>query len=185
MDGIPSEAYWVQTQIQMHCCDLEACDFVETRFKEYENEQQFKAEEDKEKQRGIILQFIPRDSLSNIPKYEYFIIDNQSINDESIDYKSMEEWIEAKKCELPDYVVFKTHYWYLDEICMTTILRNDLWFEVAIPLFKSIWDTIQTERISGYEHRAAKKRSLSIDINVIKQDEVVTAATATTDSTST
>jgi len=52
---------------------------------------------------------------------------------------------------------------------MTTILRNELWFQAAIIEFKSIWDTIQTERISGYEHRAAKKRSPSIDINVIKE----------------
>ena len=164
MDGIPSEPYWVQMQIQMQCCELEACDFVETRFKEYENEEEFKQEEDVEKQRGIILQFIPRDSLSNIPKYEYFIVDKVDILD-----KSMEEWIEMKKTELPDYVLFKTHYWYLDEICMSTILRNELWFQAAIPVFKHIWDTIQIERVSGYEHRASKKRSPSIDINVIKE----------------
>jgi len=160
MDGVPSEAYWVQMQLQMHCCDLEACDFVETRFEEYESEEAFNMDtNDRERVRGIILQFIPRDSLSNIPKYEYFITDGRSI----------EEWVEEKKAEHPEYVIFKTHYWYLDEICMTTILRNELWFQAAIIEFKSIWDTIQTERISGYEHRAAKKRSPSIDINVIKE----------------
>ena len=160
MDGVPSEAYWVQMQLQMQCCDLEACDFVETRFEEYESEDAFKTDiNDRERVRGIILQFIPRDSLSNIPKYEYFIADGES----------MEEWIETKKLELPEYVIFKTHYWYLDEICMTTILRNELWFQAAIPEFKSIWYTIQTERVSGYEHRAAKKRSPSIDLNVIKE----------------
>jgi hypothetical protein len=41
MDGTPSEAYWTQMQIQMQCCDLEACDFVETRFKEYESAEEF------------------------------------------------------------------------------------------------------------------------------------------------
>jgi hypothetical protein len=86
----------------------------------------------------------------------------------------MEEWIEAKKAELPEYVIFKTHYWYLDEICMTTILRNELWFQSAIQEFKSIWDTIQTERISGYDHRAAKKRSVSIDLKVIKEGHSAT-----------
>jgi putative phage-type endonuclease len=162
MDGVPSEAYWVQMQLQMHCCELEACDFVETRFEEYESEDAFKTDtNDREKVRGIILQFIPRDSLSNIPKYEYFIEDGSSI----------EEWIEEKKVEHPEYVIFKTHYWYLDEICMTTILRNELWFQVSINEFKAIWETIQRERISGYEHRAAKKRSPSIDINVIKEGD--------------
>ena len=31
--GIPSEEYWTQMQIQMECCKLEFCDFLETRFK--------------------------------------------------------------------------------------------------------------------------------------------------------
>jgi hypothetical protein len=87
----------------------------------------------------------------------------------------MEEWIEIKKAELPEYVVFKTHYWYLDEMCMTTILRNELWFQAAIPQFKTIWYTIQTERVSGYDHRASKKRSPSIDINVIKEGALAPA----------
>lgn len=165
MDGVPSEAYWVQMQLQMNCCELEACDFVETRFEEYESEEAFNTDtNDREKVRGIILQFIPRDSLSNIPKYEYFIADG----------RTMEEWIEEKKAELPEYVIFKTHYWYLDEICMTTILRNELWFQAAIQEFTSIWDTIQKERISGYEHRASKKRSPSIDLKVIKEGDSTT-----------
>ena len=33
IDGIPSEAYWIQQQIQMEVCDMEGCDFFETSFK--------------------------------------------------------------------------------------------------------------------------------------------------------
>jgi len=33
IDGIPSEAYWIQQQIQMEVCDMEGCDFFETTFK--------------------------------------------------------------------------------------------------------------------------------------------------------
>jgi putative phage-type endonuclease len=71
MNGIPNEAYWIQTQLQMQCCDLEACDFVETRFKEYETFESFLEDSDEDKLRGIILEFVPRDSLSNIPLYKY------------------------------------------------------------------------------------------------------------------
>jgi putative phage-type endonuclease len=39
IDGIPSEAYWIQQQIQMEVCDLEGCDFLETCFKEIEENQ--------------------------------------------------------------------------------------------------------------------------------------------------
>ena len=32
--GIPKTEYWIQTQIQMETCDLNECDFLETRFSE-------------------------------------------------------------------------------------------------------------------------------------------------------
>ena len=36
--GIPKKEYWVQMQLQMEVCNLPECDFLETRFKEYEDE---------------------------------------------------------------------------------------------------------------------------------------------------
>jgi len=41
INGIPKQEYWIQMQIQMETCDLNECDFIETRFKEYENEEMF------------------------------------------------------------------------------------------------------------------------------------------------
>jgi putative phage-type endonuclease len=164
MDGVPSEAYWIQMQIQMQCCDLEACDFVETRFKEYESEEEFHKEEDPDRIRGIILQFVPRDSLSNIPLYKY----------SPIGITNLVEWIEQTKEEVAEkHILFQTHYWYLDDICMTTIYRNNAWFEAALPHIQHIWETIQTERVTGYEHRAAKKRTSSGDVLVIQEKKTV------------
>ena len=39
--GIPKEEYWVQMQVQLETCDLEYCDFFETRFKEYVTADQY------------------------------------------------------------------------------------------------------------------------------------------------
>ena len=39
--GIPIEEYWIQTQLQMHVCDCNECDFLETCFKEYDDEAAF------------------------------------------------------------------------------------------------------------------------------------------------
>ena len=33
--GIPKKEYWVQMQLQMEVCDLDECDFLETKFIEY------------------------------------------------------------------------------------------------------------------------------------------------------
>jgi hypothetical protein len=39
IDGIPTDNYWIQMQFQMEVCDLDECDFSETRMKEYSEEE--------------------------------------------------------------------------------------------------------------------------------------------------
>lgn len=41
INGIPKMEYWIQTQVQMEVCDLNECDFLETRFVEYETYEEF------------------------------------------------------------------------------------------------------------------------------------------------
>ena len=41
IDGIPKLEYWIQMQLQMETCDLDECDFLETKFSEYENEAEY------------------------------------------------------------------------------------------------------------------------------------------------
>jgi len=41
IDGIPKEEYWIQMQMQMETCQLDECDFLETRFKQYATEEEF------------------------------------------------------------------------------------------------------------------------------------------------
>jgi putative phage-type endonuclease len=73
IDSIPKMEYWIQMQIQMETCDLDDCDFIETRFKEYENDDQFYHTEVKmingemeiPEYKGIILYFVER--LNPVP----------------------------------------------------------------------------------------------------------------------
>ena len=60
--GIPKEEYWIQCQVQMEVCDLNACDFLETSFKEYGSVEDFTADgtfqlSEDNKYKGIILHF--------------------------------------------------------------------------------------------------------------------------------
>lgn len=41
INGIPKKEYWIQMQMQMEVCDLNECDFLETKFVEYENANAF------------------------------------------------------------------------------------------------------------------------------------------------
>ena len=158
--GIPKEEYWIQTQIQMETCDLEECDFMETRFLEYSNSEEF-FKDDKREHRGIILYFIEKDINSptvNIPKYEYMPLSIE------INYESINNWITNIRKEYKQNgssLLFSTIYWYLEEYSCVLIPRNRLWFEKALPKIEKTWEIILKERIGGYEHRASKKKVLS------------------------
>jgi hypothetical protein len=153
IDGIPSEAYWIQMQVQMETCKLDECDFAETRFKEYNSDAEFYFDENRES-RGVILYFIKKtlDSGSG-PHYQYMPL---SV---SLEKDAVNEWIRSKRAELADeYSLYETIYWYLDEFSCVLVKRNKLWFQSVIPKIKESWQIIEQERIGGYEHRAPKKK---------------------------
>ena len=160
--GIPKEEYWIQTQIQMETCGLDECDFVETRFKEYETEDAFYSDK-KHEYRGVILQFIARPptviteqtQLSNKPYYVYMPLTN------ALDKASIQAWTDEQRTIMArdNKVLFSQKYWYLDEISCVVIPRNGPWFSRVVPYIQYIWNIILKERVTGYEHRASKKRA--------------------------
>jgi hypothetical protein len=166
--GIPKEEYWVQTQIQMETCGLDECDFMETRFKQFDTSEDFYQDEQHE-YKGVILQFMIRTSnmstesiannLSslNAPIYKYMPIDTLS------DKESIENWINQERNNSPEWILFSIHYWYLDEFSCVLIQRNRAWFLTALPIIHETWKTILKERIEGYKHRSSKKRSIKVE----------------------
>lgn len=159
IDGIPSEEYWVQIQTQLEVCRLEVCDFVETRFKEYECYDQYCGDEEHE-YKGRILFFIPRQIDEDVSMFQYMPIE---IGKESEEIR--QQWVENIKNELSKtHILYHTFYWYLDEYSCVEVIRNDLWFANAIPIIEKSWETVLKERVEGYEHRAPKKRQLLISL---------------------
>ena len=218
--GIPKEEYWIQMQLQLETCDLDACDFVETRFREYENECMFYNNIRRRKEsvdivvekidtaidvelkldfiesdetivnltdvnltdentlpveeetvvnleeppfRGVICHFISKTFTSSVPKYVYMPLDTP------IEKDVIDEWIKTQKELLKEtHALFTTIYWYLDEYSCVFVKRNRKWFEAAVPKIQEAWAVIEKERVSGYEHRATKK----------KRNEIVVETTA-------
>jgi putative phage-type endonuclease len=79
INGIPKKEYWVQMQLQMEVCNINACDFLETRFTEYKDEPTFEndrlSEDDESyftsadgKMKGALIHFHKPDGS---PKYIY------------------------------------------------------------------------------------------------------------------
>ena len=171
--GIPKEEYWIQMQIQMETCDLEECDFIETRFKEYVNRE---AIYENDGTRGIILYFVHKEinhnnymnddgnrmnsQEKNTPHYVYLIFDENHQEKEEID-----QWIQEKKEELRDnFSLYETQYWYLDEISVVTVKRNREWFQSVVPRIENTWKIIEKERVEGFEHRNSKKRINKMEV---------------------
>ena len=149
IDGIPSEEYWIQMQTQLEVCQLEMCDFVETRFKEYPTYEGY-VEDATVKYKGIILFYLAKNPETHKSKHVYMPL---SITDS-------EEWIEKTSEELRDsHVLYEKNYWYLDEISCVQVERNAVWFNGAIPTILLNWEVVLKERKEGFEHRAPKSRT--------------------------
>jgi putative phage-type endonuclease len=159
--GHPKEEYWIQTQIQMEVCDLDECDFVETRFKEFESEEEYNtATNIQNDDKGIILWFQSAPTLSQqghvsqpIQLYEY-----APIGATATEYERWEADIFSKHERMRSIWV-RTIYWYLDQYSCVLVRRNRLWFQEAVPVLQKVWNTVEEERKSGYEHRAPKRKT--------------------------
>jgi putative phage-type endonuclease len=152
--GVPKEEYWIQTQVQMEVCDLDECDFMETRFLEYQSSNAFYEDTEKE-YRGVILHFIERDlKVNSMPIYKYMPVDV------SLDKETIDEWTKSVRdeCRSENLVLFNTLYWYLEEYSCVLIQRNRFWFQSAVQKIEQLWRIIEKERVEGYEHRTAKKK---------------------------
>jgi putative phage-type endonuclease len=166
--GRPKEEYWIQTQIQMEVCDLDECDFVETRFKEYDSEAEYIADTNGVSgytscgnEKGIILWFQTAPALTQqgyvsqpIQLYEYAPIGVTPADEE---YTEWEAAVFAKH-ECARNIWVRTIYWYLDEYSCVLVRRNRLWFSEAVKVLERVWATIEEERQTGYEHRAPAKK---------------------------
>uniref|UniRef100_A0A6C0D1H1 YqaJ viral recombinase domain-containing protein n=1 Tax=viral metagenome TaxID=1070528 RepID=A0A6C0D1H1_9ZZZZ len=142
--GIPKEEYWIQTQIQMETCNLDECDFMETRFLEYSDEDVF-YEDDEHEYKGVILHFIERNlTKDSMPIYKYMPANIMGdITKESIDEWIIEERDIAKQEGL---VLFNRIYWYLEEFSCVLIERNKEWFKSVAPKIEEFWKCIVEER---------------------------------------
>lgn len=209
--GDPSEEYWIQMQIQMEVCQLNICDFVETRIKEFQCEDEYyqqtitscaipsqSSEMDRKTSskmdsfengdgdafgteevvakdpvvsedavaeavslpkidfHGIILQFVGLKDPT-VVHYEYMPLFYAGV----IPCKqTVEEWRkQVIKKNQHEYVYVRTDCWYLDEISVVIVPRNRVWFQGTLPEIERVWRTIETERVSGFEHRKPQSRS--------------------------
>jgi putative phage-type endonuclease len=135
---IPKTDYWIQMQLQMEVCDLDECDFLETKFVEYDSYHDFKNSDCIDK--GMIMVFVKDET---IPIYEYSPLKRNT--EEDID-KFTEEM--RKKHNVTNTIWVKNIYWRLETFSCIFVPRNKLWFESCISKIENVWNIIMKERNS-------------------------------------
>jgi len=153
--GIPKKMYWIQMQIQMFVTQLYECDFLETSFKSYQNEEEYLQDGTFQKtkdgkQKGIITCF--NDGIEPIYKYPPLNITKEDFDiwqDKTIEENHNLSW------------VYNT-YWKLETISCVLVPYNKKWMDSVLPEFENMWNTIVKERVTGYSHRKPKKRKKKI-----------------------
>ena len=173
IDGIPKKEYWIQMQLQMKVCDLDECDFLETRFVEYADQIAFKEDinedeiyEDDDgnefvnvclskdlKHKGIIIYFHTKESK---PYYVYKPLDITHPDDI---IKWEESMLDLYQSDKYNYTYIKFIYWKLDQMSCVLVCRNRHWFENNIWELEELWTTVILERVSGFEHRAPNRKT--------------------------
>jgi len=156
IDGIPKKEYWIQMQLQMEVCDLDECDFLETKFTEYDNAEAFYNDES-DKRKGVIMYFHTKNGS---PFYKYMpfeIVSSEDIN------AWQEQMIDLYQSSQYNYVWMKDCYWKLDIVSCVLVCRNKQWFKDNVNELAEIWSIILSERVSGFEHRAPNRKTKTID----------------------
>jgi len=162
INSIPKMEYWIQMQLQMEVCNLNECDFLETKFTEYLNEEEYLEDVSSTCYRGFIMQFYNNGEVY----YEYPPFTLNAIH--SNEYNS---WTNAQLINNSSKSYVSNIYWKLEVVSCVLVLRNNLWFKNALPYIEIFWNNLVVERDSGaYKERLSTKQKLKREHDKIVSD---------------
>lgn len=166
INGLPKKEYYVQCQLQMEVLDIDVCDFVETKFVEYLDRDDFLADSEvpigrpSDRQhptcKGVIVHF----SHQQKPVYKYMPLSKTTL-------KSLNHWINStiSRHTSINYDFVRVIYWKLSIFSCMQIIRDRQWFDNNIEKFQHVWKCVEHDRIHGHTHRLPSSR-----IRVIKRE---------------
>lgn len=124
--------YFIQIQIQLRCCNLLECDYLEIKLDEWRSFGLFLKESNPRDFRGIVIEEIG-DNIGTTNRKFYFI---NRISNENLDLPEIERFLkEAEKWEFSSITFFSTVNYNL-----MSIKRNDDFFDCIIETLKEKYD---------------------------------------------
>ena len=167
INGIPKTEYWIQMQIQMEVCDLNECDFLETKFLEYCDIDEYKEDYITNISSNIHCGFIMQFSINNEDvHYEY-----PPFNLHNIESDEYNDWTNLMLEKNKDNSYVRNIYWKLETISCVLVLRNKLWFKYIQPYIETFWNALVSEKNDGsYVNRINSKQKAKNDDYKVKSD---------------
>lgn len=152
--GIPKPEYWVQMQVQMGVCKLTVCDFLETRFKEVEGIEEMLEASIEGEEVGCMALFLNGEGR---PVYELAPLGIRT-------RAAYEAWNVAmmEKNTVLGLQWVKNDFWVLDEMVVTEVRYDEIWYKLALPEFVKCWDKIISVRAGESELPARKRRKATL-----------------------
>lgn len=137
IDGSIPEQYWMQIQGQLEVCDLEECDYLECKLRQYNNEADFLSDSHTDyiltkdlNEKGIVIEY-KKDGERN---YLYSDL-NKTISE-------LVEWKEDIITEFDYTIEYEIVYWRLDQYFCKRVYRDKEFFNKNIENLKYLWDKI-------------------------------------------
>ena len=153
---IPSY-YYPQVQAQLQCCDLDECDFWQTKIEEYTNREEFIADTNPKEpfrsksfgyEKGVLIELIEFGNIDN-KGYMNMVYENSKwIFPPKIEMTPFEcdSWVantistyKETYPELKDYLINRVIYWRLEQARCVTVKRDNKWFDDNLPIIEKIW----------------------------------------------
>jgi putative phage-type endonuclease len=160
IDGIPKKEYWIQMQLQMEVCNLDECDFLETKFTEYDSAEAYwdnlvesNDNNNNTVKKGVIMYFHTKEGK---PFYKYMPFHIETFEEVS---EWQEQMVDLYQSTEYNYVWIKDYYWKLDYLSCVLVCRNRQWFQDNIHELSELWNIVKKERVSGFEHRAPNRKT--------------------------
>ena len=148
--GIPPRYYWVQMQVQMECCNLDMCHFLECKFSEYALEDDFLAHIYKsENEKGVIALNVTEH------KYTYLFPLPKKVSD-------IKKWCDEHRDQ-------KLTYFELEKYSCVDVKRDSEWFHSVFPKIRSFWMEVLNARKNPDKYIKKEKDKSAITKPVVKR----------------
>lgn len=158
-DEVPRH-YWMQMQGQLECCNLEECDFLQVKFSEYLDENEYIEDNILEGDilkegysslnlpKGLIVAFIQTNTNGNPTiKYEY--------SEFYSSYGSIKKWADNTLNDYKNsdfkYDAIKFHWWRIERYECTLVGRDRKWWLSIQPKIIDFWEDVLYHRKEGIQ----------------------------------